>query len=300
MTKAVIVQARFGSTRLPGKVLMPLGGRPALAAVLERCARIPCIDKVVCAVPDSASSDAVAAAAKSCGAIVFRGSENDVLARYDGAARAAGAKIVMRVTSDCPLIDPVVAGAVLALLEAHRRRLCLQQHAAAVAARARLRGVPRRAPRPRRARGDAALRPRACDAMAQARYGAAPDQSRRSRRRDGAPSLDARPSARTTPSSARCGRGWAKASGGRRCRMSSPFSPTTRRSPPSMPGSSTRSASPTVPAAPISGSPAPFGRRRKAQAAARSAARRSQSSQSSLVSQAKRKPCATGAAPVET
>lgn len=117
MTKAVIVQARFGSTRLPGKVLMPLGGRPALAAVLERCARIPCIDKVMCAVPDSASSDAVAAAAKSCGAIVFRGSENDVLARYDGAARAAGAKIVMRVTSDCPLIDPVVAGAVLALLE---------------------------------------------------------------------------------------------------------------------------------------------------------------------------------------
>jgi spore coat polysaccharide biosynthesis protein SpsF len=117
MTKAVIVQARFGSSRLPGKVLMPLGNRPALAVVLERCARIPGIDVVVCAIPDDRASDAVAAVAQTCGAVVFRGSEHDVLGRYDGAARAVGAGIVMRVTSDCPLIDPGLAGAVLALLE---------------------------------------------------------------------------------------------------------------------------------------------------------------------------------------
>jgi spore coat polysaccharide biosynthesis protein SpsF len=117
MIRAVIVQARFGSSRLPGKVLLPLGGRPALAAVLERCARIPGIDRVVCAVADDAASDPVAAAAQTCGAVVFRGSQHDVLARYEGAARAVGADIVMRVTSDCPLIDPDVAGAVLAVLD---------------------------------------------------------------------------------------------------------------------------------------------------------------------------------------
>ena len=117
MTKAVIVQARFGSSRLPGKVLMNLGGRPALASVLDRCARIPGIDTVVCAVPDDAKSDAVAAVAQTCGVGVFRGSERDVLERYDGAARLVGASIIMRVTSDCPLIDPDIAGAVLALFE---------------------------------------------------------------------------------------------------------------------------------------------------------------------------------------
>jgi spore coat polysaccharide biosynthesis protein SpsF (cytidylyltransferase family) len=96
---------------------MPLGRRPALASVLERCARIPGIDVVVCAVPDEPASDPVAAVAQRCGAVVFRGSEQDVLARYAGAARAVGAETVMRVTSDCPLIDPGVCGAVLALLE---------------------------------------------------------------------------------------------------------------------------------------------------------------------------------------
>lgn len=117
MTKAVIIQARYGSSRLPGKVLMPLGDRPVLAWVIARCARIPGIDRVVCAVPDDRASDAVAAVAQTCGAVLFRGSEHDVLGRYEGAARAVGARIVMRVTSDCPLIDPGIAGAVLALLD---------------------------------------------------------------------------------------------------------------------------------------------------------------------------------------
>jgi spore coat polysaccharide biosynthesis protein SpsF (cytidylyltransferase family) len=117
MTKAVIVQARMGSSRLPGKVLKRLGRKPALAVVLERCARIPGIDVVVCAIPDEPASDPVAVAAQSCGAVLFRGSEHDVLARYAGAARAVGATTVMRVTSDCPLIDPGLCGAVLALLD---------------------------------------------------------------------------------------------------------------------------------------------------------------------------------------
>lgn len=116
MVTAVIVQARFGSTRLPGKVLKPLGKAPALAAVLRRCARIRGVDVVVCAVPDERASDPVAAIAEEVGAVVFRGSELDVLDRYFQAARAVAAERVVRVTSDCPLIDPEICADVLALL----------------------------------------------------------------------------------------------------------------------------------------------------------------------------------------
>jgi spore coat polysaccharide biosynthesis protein SpsF len=115
MSTACIVQARQRSTRLPGKVLLPLAGRPVLVHVLERCTAIPGVDIVVCAVPEGPADDAVAALAASTGARVFRGDEQDVLGRYLGAARAVDANVVLRVTSDCPLIDPGVCGAVLAL-----------------------------------------------------------------------------------------------------------------------------------------------------------------------------------------
>ena len=115
MTTAVIVQARVGSQRLPGKVLQDLAGRTVLHHVLERCRVIPGADIVVCAVPDEAASAPLEAIALECGATVFRGSEADVLERYVGAARAVDADIVMRVTSDCPLIDPSICGEVLAL-----------------------------------------------------------------------------------------------------------------------------------------------------------------------------------------
>ena len=112
---AIIVQARIGSTRLPGKVLMPLGGRSVLSHVLERCQAIPGADGVCCAVPDAAENDPVAAEAEARGAAIFRGSESDVLARYLGAAEQMNASVILRVTSDCPLIDPTVCGDVLAL-----------------------------------------------------------------------------------------------------------------------------------------------------------------------------------------
>ncbi len=120
MTVAAIVQARLGSTRLPGKVLTEMGGRSVLEHVLRRCAAIPGVDTVVCATTDSPADDPVAAAAGALGAAVFRGSEADVLARYAGAAAAAGADVVVRVTSDCPLIDPAVCGAVLDLVTSGR------------------------------------------------------------------------------------------------------------------------------------------------------------------------------------
>ena len=72
-------------------------------------------DVVVCAMPDQAASEPIEAVARQCGVELFRGAESDVLSRYLGAAKSVGADIVMRVTSDCPLIDPEVCGALLVL-----------------------------------------------------------------------------------------------------------------------------------------------------------------------------------------
>lgn len=109
----VIVQARLGSSRLPGKVLETLAGRTVLSHVLERCRAIPTAADVCCAVPSSASNDEVALEAQRCGVTVVRGSETDVLDRYYKAASECQADVVMRVTSDCPLLDPLVADRVL-------------------------------------------------------------------------------------------------------------------------------------------------------------------------------------------
>lgn len=113
----VVVQARLGSTRLPGKVMLDLAGATVLARVLERCLAIPGIAAVVCATTDDADGAEIAAEARRCGAAAFQGSESDVLDRTVRAARTEAADTVIRVTSDCPVIDPVVCGDVLRLLE---------------------------------------------------------------------------------------------------------------------------------------------------------------------------------------
>lgn len=115
MTTGVIIQARLGSSRLPGKVLKRLCGRTVLAWVVERCLAIDGVDDVCCAVPEGTTDDPVAEEAERVGARVFRGNETDVLDRYHQAARTFGYDVVLRVTSDCPLIDPVVCAEVLAL-----------------------------------------------------------------------------------------------------------------------------------------------------------------------------------------
>jgi UDP-2,4-diacetamido-2,4,6-trideoxy-beta-L-altropyranose hydrolase len=112
---AIIVQARYGSTRLPGKVLKLLAGKTVLEHVLTRCRSVAGVDAVVCATTDKPADDPIAAEAARLGVTVFRGDESDVLDRYLGAARLVEADIIMRVTSDCPLIDPAVCAAVLAL-----------------------------------------------------------------------------------------------------------------------------------------------------------------------------------------
>jgi glutamate-1-semialdehyde 2,1-aminomutase/spore coat polysaccharide biosynthesis protein SpsF len=115
MTTAVIVQARTGSTRLPGKVLKHLCGRTVLEEVLRRCQSISGADAVVCAIPAGADDDALVPVAERAGAMVVRGSTSDVLARYAQAAKAARADLVLRVTSDCPLIDPEICAQVIEL-----------------------------------------------------------------------------------------------------------------------------------------------------------------------------------------
>lgn len=109
----------MASTRLPGKVLLKLGNATVLEHALRRCMAIPHIDGVCCAVPEGADCDPVAVVAERAGAAVFRGSEDDVLDRYAGAARFMEADVVLRATSDCPLLDPGVCADVIALRARH-------------------------------------------------------------------------------------------------------------------------------------------------------------------------------------
>ncbi len=108
MKTVAIVQARMGSSRLSGKVLADLAGRPALAWVVRAARAALGIDAVWVATSTAQADDAVAAWCDANSVPVFRGSERDVLDRYAGAARASGADIVVRITGDCPLLDPMV------------------------------------------------------------------------------------------------------------------------------------------------------------------------------------------------
>lgn len=112
---AIIVQARFASTRLPGKVLFKLANETILSHVLRRCLAAREADAVCCATGEGSDCDRIAAEAERCGATVFRGSETDVLDRYWQAARALDVAEIMRVTSDCPVIDPQICDEVIRL-----------------------------------------------------------------------------------------------------------------------------------------------------------------------------------------
>lgn len=110
---AILTQARTGSTRLPGKVLEEVAGRTVLAHHLDRLVAtgLP----VVVATTTADRDDAVVELARGCGVEVFRGSEDDVLDRFDRCASAYELEGVVRVTSDCPLIDAAVITAAVRL-----------------------------------------------------------------------------------------------------------------------------------------------------------------------------------------
>lgn len=108
-----IIQARMSSTRLPGKVMKEICAHPILWHVYNRLSKSRLIDKIVVATSTDPSDDVIDRWCMSERARCFRGSLNDVLRRYYWAARAYGAKTVVRITADCPLIDPQVVDAVI-------------------------------------------------------------------------------------------------------------------------------------------------------------------------------------------
>ena len=103
-----IIQARMGSRRFPGKTLADVAGRPMLSRVVERVRQATLVDHVIVATSTARGDDSIAGLCRHEGIPCYRGSENDVLDRFYQAARQHGADVVVRITADCPLIDPGV------------------------------------------------------------------------------------------------------------------------------------------------------------------------------------------------
>lgn len=108
MAMTAVIQARMGSSRLPGKILEQLGDRSVLAHVIARAYAAQSFDRIVVATTTQSIDDPAAEAAAALGALVVRGPEEDVLARFGMAAKASNASAIMRITADCPLVDPDV------------------------------------------------------------------------------------------------------------------------------------------------------------------------------------------------
>jgi spore coat polysaccharide biosynthesis protein SpsF len=120
MKTVAIIQARMGSTRLPGKIMMDLGGDTVLARVVRRVSRATLIEKIVVATTHNAADDTVVRECDRLGVACFRGSEDNVLDRYYRAAIENGAEAVVRITSDCPMIEPEISDSVVrGFLEKH-------------------------------------------------------------------------------------------------------------------------------------------------------------------------------------
>jgi spore coat polysaccharide biosynthesis protein SpsF len=121
MLKVVaIIQARMGSTRLPGKVLKDLEGESVLARVVNRLRRASLIDELLVATTDRGADDVIVEQCRRYAVPVFRGDEDDVLDRYLRAAQASKADVIVRITSDCPLIDPEIADKTIRAFHAER------------------------------------------------------------------------------------------------------------------------------------------------------------------------------------
>jgi len=116
MKTVAIIQARMGSTRLPGKVMMSLAGVPVIKQVYDRVSMIEGLSSVLVATSTLDGDDPLAEYCADQKIPLFRGSEDDVLDRFVQAARQADADVVMRITADCPFIDPRVSAEVLDLL----------------------------------------------------------------------------------------------------------------------------------------------------------------------------------------
>lgn len=110
---AAIIQARMGSTRLPGKTLADLHGNPVIDHVIERVSRAEAIRDTVVAITANVEDDVLAEHLRQLGVSFVRGSSDDVLARYVLAAEFASAEVIVRITADCPLLDPEIIDTVV-------------------------------------------------------------------------------------------------------------------------------------------------------------------------------------------
>lgn len=113
MRPTAIIQARMGSERLPGKVLMQLGDKPVLEHLIDRVSRAAGIGRILIATTDLEPDNAIAAFAMTANLSLFRGDSSDVLLRYVEAAATDSSPAVLRITGDCPLIDPAVIDATI-------------------------------------------------------------------------------------------------------------------------------------------------------------------------------------------
>lgn len=100
------IEARMTSSRLPGKVLLPVLGKPMLHHLIKRLRAAPSIDVIIIATTTNATDDVLAEFGAQEGVLVYRGSEDDVMGRVVGAGAASGADVVVEITGDCPIIDP--------------------------------------------------------------------------------------------------------------------------------------------------------------------------------------------------
>jgi spore coat polysaccharide biosynthesis protein SpsF len=116
----LIMQARMGSERLPGKVLKPVAGKPLLQYELTRLSRCQFVGETVVATTTNPADDAIVEFCRQHGVLWFRGSEEDVLSRYYEAAVWRSADVVVRVTADCPLIDPALVDDTVKFYLTHR------------------------------------------------------------------------------------------------------------------------------------------------------------------------------------
>ncbi len=118
----IIIQARMGAKRLPGKVLKKISGKTMLEWVIFRAQKISLVDKVIVATTENKSDDAIVSLCNRLGTPVFRGSEKDVLDRYYQAAKKFSLDVIVRITADCPLIDPKIIGDVIAFYNANHKK----------------------------------------------------------------------------------------------------------------------------------------------------------------------------------
>lgn len=117
---AAIIQARMGAKRLPGKVLKEVNGTPLLKFQVNRVKQSALLDKIVVATSVVPGDDAIADFCMCNKIDCFRGSENNVLGRYYECAKQYGADVIVRLTGDCPLVDPEVLDNTIRLLQQER------------------------------------------------------------------------------------------------------------------------------------------------------------------------------------